>query len=275
MKHTQDIRLRSPERKVSGAVITIVTLVVFFLVDNYDWALFRLLASDTEGWARFGAAFALRDIPQLVIICVLAILLFGARHVRSALGLDRSFLKGIAFGIGVTAIMAVILFTTSPLTTDTLVRDVVRVALMPGIREEFWYRAFLFGFLFRFAGWGFFPAALLGALIFGSAHLYQSGDPLEAGAIFAITALGGLWFAWLFSEWDFNIWVPASVHVLMNAWWEIFAISDTALGTGAANAARLAVIALSIAITLAHARKRGGRIVRGQLWLIGSAADAR
>ena len=260
-------------RSPPGLVVAAATIVVFFIADAHDFFLFRLFASQTEGWARVGALAALRWAPQALLVALAAAVLFGPRRVAEAMGVNRSPLVGLAFGLGVTAVMAAALAATSPLaSSEGLGRDLVRSAALPGLGEELWYRAFLFGFLFRYAGWGFLPAALLGALIFGGAHLYQGGAPGEAAAIFAITALGGLWFAWLYAEWEFNIWVPVSVHLLMNAWWEVFAVSDTALGPMAANLSRLAVIVISIAVTVWAARSRGGRVVRGRAWIIGGPA---
>ena len=153
----------------------------------------------------------------------------------------------------------------SPPPDDPLL-TALRSAILPGIGEEVLFRAFLFGFLFRFAGWGFLPAALLGAVIFGAGHLDQGKGVLDSAAVFAITGIGAIWFAWLYVEWGYNIWVPAAFHVLMNFYWDWFTISDTAVGPVAANALRLAVILLSILITILAARRRGGRIVRGRAW---------
>ncbi len=261
-------------RHPHGLLVAAVTLLVFFVVDPNDWILFRALADDTTGWTRRAAHFALVIVPQVLILMVVAAALFGRSQVWEALGLNRSPLTGLVFGLGVTAVMALGLAASAPFAPpDNAAQVIVRGALFPGFREELWYRAFLFGFLFRYGGWGFLPAALLGAVIFGAGHLYQSNDPAELVAIFAITGLGGLWFAWLYTEWDFNIWVPASVHVLMNAWWIIFPVSDTAQGPMSANLSRFAVILLSIIVTVIHARTRGGRTVRGRSWLIGGPAE--
>ncbi len=255
-------------------VVAAATIILFFAADAYDFHLFRQFASETEGWARVGALLALRWAPQILLIALAAAVLVGPGRIAEAMGLGgapmRRLATGLAAGLGFTAVMAMTLALTSPVSASgDLLYDIVRGAVLPGVGEELWYRAFLFGFLFRYAGWGFLPAALLGAAVFGGAHLYQSGEAGEAAAIFAITAVGGLWFAWLYAEWRFNIWVPASVHLLMNAWWEAFAVSETALGPMAANLSRLAVIFVSIVVTAWLARARGGRVVRGRAWLVG------
>ena len=248
----------------------LVTLLVFFAMDSYDWWLFRLFAMDTEGWTRIGAVAALRYAPQFVAVCLVASLLFGPGKTLNAVGVTRSPLRGFLVGLFVTAVVAITLLLSSPLRSEgAIMQELLREAVLPGVFEEIWYRAFLFGFLFRFAGWGFLPSALLGALVFGTGHLYQSGDPAEAAAIFALTASGALWFSWLYVEWNYDVWIPAAIHLLMNAWWVVFDVSDNALGPMAANLARLAVIAVSIALTLFVTRKTGGRFVRGRAWFWG------
>lgn len=70
----------------------------------------------------------------------------------------------------------------------------------------------------------------------------------------AITALGSVLFSWLFLRWGFNLWVPFWVHALMNLWWDLFAVDETALGGGLANAARILSVLLAIALTLLKGR---------------------
>lgn len=128
--------------------------------------------------------------------------------------------------------------------------------------EELFYRGFLFGQLFRFGGWGFLPAGLLNALVFASGHLYQADDWAGALGIFAVTAAGGMWFAWLYIEWDNNLWVPVFLHFLMNLWWTAFEVSETAGGGWMANLFRAATIAATVVWTLRRKRRAGGLTIR-------------
>ncbi|MBL7809477.1 MAG: CPBP family intramembrane metalloprotease [Saprospiraceae bacterium] len=125
------------------------------------------------------------------------------------------------------------------------------------VSEELFYRGFVFGQLFRFAGWGFLAAGLLNALVFGSGHLYQAGDLGSAIGVFSITALGGLWFAWLYVEWDNNLYMPMAMHFFMNLWWNAFEAGPNAAGGLAANIFRAATVAISIIWTIRMKRKRG------------------
>ncbi|MDZ4137121.1 MAG: CPBP family glutamic-type intramembrane protease, partial [Paracoccaceae bacterium] len=126
-----------------------------------------------------------------------------------------------------------------------------------------------------YARWGFLPAALTSAVLFGAAHIWQGGDYIEAAGVFAITGLGGLLFAWLYAEWHFNIWVPAGVHLLMNLWFQFFAMPDDGSGEIYALAGRLVVFVPAIGLTLWMARRRGHRVVKETVWLRGRPRHSR
>ena len=127
-----------------------------------------------------------------------------------------------------------------------------------GMFEELVYRGFVFGQLFRYARWGFLPAALLAALAFGSLHLYQGHDPVSALTAFGVTALGSIFFSWLYVEWNYNLWSVIWLHTLMNLPWIVFRVSTSgAVGDIGANALRLCTIILAIGLTVAYKRKQG------------------
>lgn len=257
-------------------LVAVLAIGVFLLLDHFHLDLFREVAEDWRGYRRVAALAVLGYGAQLLVPLGLGAVLFGPARALASLGLNRSILTGFAVGaVGTSVLLAGYAATAAFAPPEEPFQVVVHGSVLPGIGEEVLYRAFLFGFLFRFAGWGFLPAALVGAGFFGAAHLYQGESLADAAAIFAITASGAVWFAWLYAEWRFNIWVPAAFHVLMNMYWELFAISDTANGPLAANALRFAVILLSVAMTVLAARRHGGRVVRGRAWLWGGPASSR
>lgn len=210
------------------------------LVGNYSWYL----------------------LPPLV----LGAALFGVRRSVAALGLHGNVLVGLGVGLCATLPMLAGYAACGHVSASYGVHEAVRYALLPGVMEEILFRGMLFGFLFRFARWGFVPAALLGAVVFGAGHLWQGHGFADTAGVFAITAFGAAWFAWLYVEWDANLWVPIAFHVLMNLYWDLFAMGESALGGGIANLFRFATVFASIALTLLAARRRGGRIVRGRRW---------
>jgi membrane protease YdiL (CAAX protease family) len=263
-----DPRISAPPR-VPRWTVAVITVAVFFWLDTFHLDLFRAVAGDWTGYPRVAALAVLGYGHQLVVPILVAALLFGGMHAFDALGMNRPVLtafKVAALGTLILPIGYAAIASFAP--PDRLLLAAVRSAILPGLGEELLYRAFLFGFLFRFAGFGFLPAALLGATLFGAAHLYQGEAFADAATIFALTALGALWFAWLYVEWGYNLWVPVFFHLLMNLYWELFAIADNALGPAAAIVLRLAVIAISIVITVVATRRQGRqRVVRGWRWL--------
>ena len=253
-----------PSRKI---LITVVTLAAFWLLNTYPWFFFKQFALHTEGWFRIAAMAVFRYGPWLALPILVAIPFFGVRGSFGALGLNRSALTGLAVGFAGTVVMLLGFAASMPVASaeDWLI-SAFKFAFLPGIFEEIFYRAFLFGLLFRFAGWGFLPAAVIGAVFFGAGHMYQSGELLEAMGIFAITAFGAVWFSWLYVEWDYNVWVPISFHTFMNFYWGLFDVSETALGSWLANGLRIAVVAISILLTLLISRRNTPRTVAGTVW---------
>ncbi|NND14883.1 MAG: CPBP family intramembrane metalloprotease [Eudoraea sp.] len=174
-----------------------------------------------------------------------------------SLGFNRSFLKGMLFSLLCTLPMfignAIVFEFDSGLTADTILITVVAAAFF----EELYFRGFLFGQLFRYTNWGFIPAVLIGAVIFGLVHLYQGSSPGELAGIFAVTFAGAVLFAWAYVEWDYNIWVPVFLHAFMNLSWGLFSASDTALGGVYSNVFRAMTIALVIVLTIRYKRGKG------------------
>jgi uncharacterized protein len=127
--------------------------------------------------------------------------------------------------------------------------------------EEILFRGYLFRQLHRRAGWRFVPAVLVTGVLFGLAHMGTAlrGGALEVLGVTGITTLGGAFFAWLFVRWNDNLWVPIGVHLFLNAWWELFAVSQNAIGNSGANGARALAIVAAIGITLRFTRGANDR----------------
>jgi len=140
--------------------------------------------------------------------------------------------------------------------------------LLAPFYEELLFRGYLFGQLHRFGGWGFFTAGLLNALIFGSGHLYQAHDLVSALSVFAVTGFGGLWFSWIYMEWDRNLWISIFLHFFMNFYWGVFGIADNAAGGLYANLFRMLMIIFSIVATIYIIKKRGKKALnKSNLWI--------
>ncbi|WP_296114104.1 CPBP family intramembrane glutamic endopeptidase [uncultured Alistipes sp.] len=122
--------------------------------------------------------------------------------------------------------------------------------------------------LFETLPTGFFWAVILPALYFGSVHLYQGHDLLSALAAFGVTFIGALYFSWMYVEWNFNLWIPAGLHILMNGAWHVFTMEGTEVAAGGliSNTARIISIALAIALTVHHHKRKGEKVFDYPIW---------
>ncbi len=253
--------------------IVLLVLGTFLIVNAIGLTAFRAWASELSGWPRMFALAILGYGLYLAGPLAVAALLFGRRRMFAALGLTASPWPALALAAACTAVIWIGYAASAPIVPpDGLAISIMRGAILPGAAEEILFRAFLFGFLYRFAGWGFLPAALLSSFVFGLEHFYQGSAAIEAFGIVALTGIGGLWWSWLLVEWRWNVWVPIAFHVSMNAAFESFEIADNALGPMSTVLLRLVCIALSVIATVAIARRNGGLKLTGRRWFNGAAA---
>lgn len=135
--------------------------------------------------------------------------------------------------------------------------------------EEVVFRGVLVFALWRVTGWNFWALACVSAAIFGAAHVTWTVDGWSRGWMNALPTLaGGLWFAWLAGRWGEhwgeagrgNIFVPMSLHAVMNLAWAAMAAQGGAVGGLWPNVARGATIALGVIWTLRATRKQVGGV---------------
>ncbi|WP_051203268.1 CPBP family intramembrane glutamic endopeptidase [Hugenholtzia roseola] len=253
-----------PNTAPSSPLISFCVLITFLTV-FYLWkeivAFFAI--SIPSGQSRVYMVYGLWFIPPLLVMGFL----FGFKNLFVEVGVRAKGNEGKEEGFVSNFLIAIFfaLFCTLPMLVSSAVlgrfdgefswQGLFFKTLGAALSEEFLFRSFLFGVLFRRAKWGFIPAALLGAVIFGIAHLYQGSTWGELLGIFLVTAMGAGWFAWLFVEWRYNLWIPIFFHTFMNLSWVLFEVSPNALGGGASNIFRGITIALSIILTIHYRRK--------------------
>jgi len=253
-------------------LISLIVITTFICVDIFTTrgsrAIINAIAGDWPGLYRvFAFGIFHWGLPYMLVPIIVTALLFGKNKVFDKLGLNRSAFKGLGFAFALTLPLPLVYAFTTPIAgTEELIPDLLHYAIFSGTAEEVLYRCFLFGLLFRTARWGFLPAALLGAVIFGIGHLYQGNSVLESSGVFFITFAGALWWSWLYVEWNYNAWVPIGFHIFMNGWFQIFVVSETALLPIAAEVARVSVVLLSIGTTLAMTKQSSGQTIKGRLW---------
>ncbi|QGY47896.1 CPBP family intramembrane metalloprotease [Maribellus comscasis] len=190
------------------------------------------------------------------------------KNVLKGLGLTANFSKAFFFAFLFTLPLFVGFAFFAKFDPEVKLSKIFTHCISPGFYEELLIRSFLIGLLFRYFKWGFIPASLLGALFFGSWHLYQGHDLMSSFFAFLVTAMGSVWFAWLYFEWRFNAWINISLHALMNFSWMLFSIDGGAAGNALSNIFRGITIALSIVVTVRMiSLKRGFIINRKTLWI--------
>ncbi len=197
-------------------------------------------------------AYAVTLIPLLITV---AILHKNYRNIFEKLGISKSLYAGFVFAFLSTVPMlsySIKFSLNRELSFDTIIINTLSSAFF----EEIIYRAFLFGMLYRFTLLGFLPSVFLGSLLFGVAHLYQSTDINELVGIFLLTFIGSVLFAWIYSEWKFNLWTAIFLHCLMNLYWLIFDVDTSALGGTYANIVRFSTVFLAVFGTIIYKRKK-------------------
>ena len=176
------------------------------------------------------------------------------------LGISKNILRGLILAIIFALPMFIGGLIFYKFNTEIIIPKLIAGTIFAGFFEELYFRGFLFGQIFRSTNLGFIPSIIIGAIVFACAHLYQSQNFSIMTGIFITTFLGAIFFAWLFVEWDYNLWVPVFLHTLMNLSWNLFNVSDNALGNINSNIFRGLTIAAAIILTILYKRKHGQKL---------------
>lgn len=181
-------------------------------------------------------------------------------NVFKSLGLSSSILPPMWTSLLFTLPMFIGGLLFFKLNEEIDIENLIAGTIVAGFMEELYFRGFLFGQLFRKTNLGFIPSIIFGALIFAFGHLYQSQDVGELIGIFMITFSGAVFFAWLYVEWNYNLWVPILTHTLMNLSWSLFQVDNSALGNMTANIFRGLTILTAIIFTILYKKNRNEKL---------------
>lgn len=246
-------------KSTKASLIIILSFGIYFVFDDIFFKDIRKWLFDHTN--QLGISHILTYLITGIPLFIGTLLIGRKADFFQNLGLNKSITKGFLFAFVCTLPMYIgfsIIFKFNPnIQLNTILIGVVSA----GFFEELYYRGFLFGLPFKKTKLGFILSVLFGALYFGSLHLYQSSEPSEILGIFLITFLGGILFAWVYAEWNFNIWVPIFLHMLMNLAWELFSVSDSALGGIYSNVFRFLTIGLVIILTVFYKKRSGIKLV--------------
>ena len=248
-----------PSTQSDNRVLYSILILAVYAVGQFgsDWLqpLYAPLLADLPSYLRavIYSATYFGLVPLLGTL-----LIFGRRGYFARLGLTASATTGFGYAFLMTLPMLLGYAWLSEFTLNIeWGRDFWFGTVAAPLFEEIFFRAFLFGLLYRYGGWGLWPATLLDGFVFGIVHIGQGDSFGEAAGVFAVTAAGAVGFSVLYKEWDWNLWLVIFLHALMNFYWMAFDVADNAAGGTWANVFRGLTVALAIGLTVW--RKRAER----------------
>ncbi|MDX1463520.1 MAG: type II CAAX endopeptidase family protein [Marinirhabdus sp.] len=245
------------EKSTKNILIILVSFGLYFTLDALFFKVIRTWFFEHTNQLGIShiIAYAITGVPLFSGVLIMD---RRSNFLRN-FGLERSLFKGVFFAIICTLPMFIGFSLLFEMNQELKLNTVLIGVIAAGFFEEVYFRGFLFGLLFRKTKLGFILSVLFGAIYFGALHLYQSSDLTETIGIFLITFLGGILYAWVYAEWNFNIWVPIFLHMFMNLAWEVFSVSENALGDLYSNVFRFVTIALIILGTLLYKKRKGAK----------------
>jgi len=197
------------------------------------------------------------DAPLLLLLGAWlgARLAAGRGRAVTVLGLAGSAREGLTFGL-LASIPMLLQSWLGRSGVDLSLSTARAVVAMP-FAEEVFFRGLLVFVPVAVGGCRFWTTAILAGLLFGSLHVAWDAPPSSGDlAVFAVTAAGGIWYAWIGRCFRWNLWPTIVLHAGMNAAWVIFAIADDAAGGLWPNVGRGLTIAAGTLLALKRAKGR-------------------
>lgn len=245
-----------PAERRATARVTVAVIVVFALY----WHLERLLAwipGYRELFDRFEyyVPRSLLSVTEIALVALAVGLLrrTGPLRALGELGLRPPAARAAGWALVAVAPMALVFALTHELAPDPA-PELLYGSLLSPLAEEIVFRGFLFGQLWRRAGWGLWPAIAVSSLAFGYGHAEDAGGLVEGLGLLLLTGAGAAVFAWLYARWD-TLAAPLALHVLMNLCWGLWQVGDGAL----AGWVPFALQATTVVLAIVLARKLGVR----------------
>jgi membrane protease YdiL (CAAX protease family) len=254
-EHTQ--RIRWDVVAVIGLVSLIGVLGFKFLwmVDGYR--------SVVRSWP-IDMQYVIHPILRMLLVVVGVMIVFRMSQSdnKPTMGLGVGWaraLKGIAIGFGCTLPMLLLGLWSDSFTASRY--GILYGSISPGLTEEIFYRAFMFGLLVQVARCPMWPTAILTGAVFGLAHVDITPDEGQTiigqlGFWIAMIGVGGMMYAWIYQLSRWNLWIVIALHAGMNLWWDMFVMNATPLGGWGATAVRVLSVGLVVLIVM---RLRGMR----------------
>ncbi|MDR2235181.1 MAG: CPBP family intramembrane metalloprotease [Chryseobacterium sp.] len=197
-------------------LIPVIAYIVYSLIMFYFGKIMHFLNFYTHfPLLSYFLTYVLTVIPLMISFYIIS-----RKNIVYGFGLN---LKGIKNGILLSSFftLPMILYGVyfNSLNTDIDLSNLLAKSFLAGLFEEIIYRAFIFGILFRYIKLGFIPSVAIASFVFALGHLYQGKEMFDLLRIFLLTFLGSVLYAWLYAEWNFNLWIPILLHSFMNLIW--------------------------------------------------------
>jgi uncharacterized protein len=253
-------------RSWSIATISILVLIVAY----YAHEILELF----DGYRRLHLSYPFYFVESIdklggALLCIISVWLLHHGSLRNALerlGLSGNSLRSFAFGIAASLPMLWGLALSFRLNSNLGFLPLVFRDFFSPLVEEIECRGFGVLQLQRGTGWPFWAVVWPSAIVFGYGHVEQGQSRLEMLGLFLVTGLGGVVLAWLAYRWR-NLWVAVALHICMNLWWDLFSVSNNAIGGWFPFALQILTIVIAIVGTLyltkPPARNLATQLVRG------------
>lgn len=236
-----------PSQRVVWVAVAVTFVVYWFLED-----LLKLVPGYSGLFESFEyyvprSLLALAEIT-LMVAAVCRLHRMGPVRGAGELGIGPPAFRAAGFGVAATAPMWGVFAATHEFSPDPL-PELFYLSFLSPVAEEVVFRGFVFGQLWRRAGWGLWPAIAVSSLLFGYGHAEDAGTLLEGFGLLALTGLGAAVFAWLYSRWRTLV-APIALHVLMNLSWSLWQVGEGALAGWGPFALQMTTVVLAITLTL-------------------------
>ena len=241
-------------RTLKTSIIVVISFLTYYVISEYFGKIFT--AIDILVNFRI-ISYIITYIITGIPIFIGTTIIHGDFKIFKYLGLKGNFIMGFLLAVIFTLPMLIGGLIFFPFNYKITLPAIIQLTICAGLFEELYFRGFLFGQFFKYTKIGFIPSIILGALLFASGHLYQSTEFSVLIGVFLTTFMGAVFFAWLYVEWNYNLWIPVCMHFLMNLSWEIFTVSENALGGVTSNIFRGLTIALAISATVIYKKRKG------------------
>lgn len=245
-------------------------VILCFLLYKYSMYLFENILCGKENWDSISieGRLTIMLISAIVFACLAKYLIIKEIKLKD-FGLDISDLPNGLFIATLCVIPQLIgLGFYCNWDFEFSGRIIYRDLILAGFGEEFIFRAFLFGLLFYYAGWGFFSAGIFAGLFFGWGHLYQAIDFTSAVSVFLFTVGASLGFSWFYYAWK-SLWMVLFLHAFMDITWDGFNLQTNVTGNLWINLARFTTLFLTVLFSIRKAKSNDRYDLKrnGKLWI--------